>query len=73
MTTAKEEIKKEIKMISKYIRKSDKEQTSTYAKDIEQARRVGWESGLSWALTVIELEERGELEIFINVCKPKKS
>ena len=74
MITAKEEIKKQIKVFSKYIRKYDKEITyitHTYNTDIEQATRLGWERGLSWALTAIELEESGELEMVLNALKSK--
>jgi hypothetical protein len=69
--TAKSEIKKQIKTISKYIRVADKNRTPTHSETIEQATRIGWERGLSWALTAIMLEENGELNIYLNAMKEK--
>jgi hypothetical protein len=69
--TAKSEIKKQIKTISKYIKLADKNRTPTYSETIEQATRIGWERGLSWALTAIILEERGDLKIYLNAKEDK--
>jgi hypothetical protein len=38
---------------------------------MEQSIRIGWERGLTWALTAIELEEKGELDMVLNALKSK--
>ena len=75
MTTAKEEILKEIKKLSTEIVKWDeisRNRCLTFQEKSDHDVRIGWERGLCWAFTVIRLEEEGKLEIYLNACKSKK-
>jgi hypothetical protein len=62
--TAKNEILKQITKISKEIQKWDKisnKRTLTFSEQTDQNVRIGWERGLSWSFTAIDLDEKGKL------------
>lgn len=72
MTTAKDEIWKEIEKFSTEIVKWDKisrERELTFQEKSEHDVRIGWERGLSWAFTVIKLEEEGKLDAVLSMLK----
>ena len=62
--TAKNEIRKQISKISEEICRWDTISTKravTFSERKDQDVRIGWERGLSWAYTAIDLEEKGKL------------
>jgi len=76
MTTAKEEIWKEIELLSTEIVKWDKISEGrelTFQEKSDHDVRIGWERGLSWAFGAIKLEEEGKLDAVLDLFKSFKS